>query len=106
MVGTPVMSVRFAEGRRAVPATHVQVAEFDGPLGLLLSLIEACRLDVLTVPLGALADAYLDALAGLQADRLGNVSSFVAIAGQTLEIGQRDEHHHGGERGADDGARY
>ena len=41
---------------------------------LLLSLIEARQLDVLTVPLGALADAYLDALAALEADRLGNVS--------------------------------
>ncbi len=89
MVGTPVMAVRFAEGRRAESATHVQVAEFDGPLGLLLSLIEARRLDVLTVPLGALADAYLDALAGLEADRLGNVSSFVAIAGQLILIKSR-----------------
>ena len=43
-------------------ATQVQLAEFDGPLGLLLSLIEARQLDVLTVPLGALAEAYLDAL--------------------------------------------
>jgi segregation and condensation protein A len=89
MVGTPVTAVRIAEGRRAEAATHVQVAEFEGPLGLLLSLIEARRLDVLTVPLGALADAYLDALAGLEADRLGNVSSFVAIAGQLILIKSR-----------------
>lgn len=89
MTGVPVMAVRFAEGRRSESATHVQVAEFDGPLGLLLSLIEARRLDVLTVPLGALADAYLDALAGLEADRLGNVSSFVAIAGQLILIKSR-----------------
>ena len=89
MAGVPVMAVRFAEGRRSESATHVQVAEFDGPLGLLLSLIEARRLDVLTVPLGALADAYLDALAGLEADRLGNVSSFVAIAGQLILIKSR-----------------
>ena len=79
----------FAEGRRPESATHVQVAEFDGPLGLLLSLIEARQLDVLTVPLGALADAYLDALAALEADRLGNVSSFVAIAGQLILIKSR-----------------
>jgi segregation and condensation protein A len=65
------------------------MAEFDGPLALLLSLIEARQLDVLTVPLGALADAYLDALGGLQADRLGNVSSFVAIASQLILIKSR-----------------
>ena len=58
-------------GRRPETATHVQLAAFDGPLGLLLSLIEARQLDVLTVPLGGLADAYLEALATLEADRLG-----------------------------------
>jgi chromatin segregation and condensation protein Rec8/ScpA/Scc1 (kleisin family) len=73
-------AVVFGEGRRPEAATHVTVAEFEGPLALLLALIEARELDVMTVPLGALADAYLDALATLDADRLGNVSSFVAIA--------------------------
>ena len=82
-------AVRFGEGRRPETATHVQVAEFDGPLALLLSLIEARQLDVLTVPLGGLADAYLDALAGLDADRLGNVSSFVAVASQLILIKSR-----------------
>ena len=75
--------------RAAEPATHVRVADFDGPLGLLLSLIEARRLDVLTVPLGALAGAYLDALANLPAERLGNVSAFVAIASQLILIKSR-----------------
>jgi len=93
MVGVPVMAfepaVRFGAGRRPESSTQVQVAEFEGPLGLLLSLIEARRLDVLTVPLGALADAYLDALATLEADRLGNVSSFVAVAGQLILIKSR-----------------
>jgi segregation and condensation protein A len=93
MTGVPVMSfepaVTFAAGRRPESATQVQVAEFEGPLGLLLSLIEARRLDVLTVPLGALADAYLDALATLEADRLGNVSAFVAVAGQLILIKSR-----------------
>lgn len=90
--GVPVMAptaVRFGEGRRPETATHVQVATFDGPLGLLLSLIEGRQLDVLTVPLGSLADAYLEALAGLDADRLGNVSAFVAVASQLIVIKSR-----------------
>jgi segregation and condensation protein A len=82
-------AVRFGEGRRPETRTQVQVAEFDGPLALLLSLIEARQLDVLTVPLGAVADAYLDALATLEADRLGNVSAFVAIASQLILIKSR-----------------
>lgn len=90
--GVPVMAptaVRFGEGGRPETATHVQVASFDGPLGLLLSLIEGRQLDVLTVPLGSLADAYLEALAGLDDDRLGNVSAFVAVASQLIVIKSR-----------------
>ena len=82
-------AVSFAEGRRPETATHVQLAEWEGPLGLLLSLIEARQLDVLTVPLGALAGAYLEALARLDGDRLGNVSAFVAVAGQLILIKSR-----------------
>ena len=95
--GIPIMAstadvptqIRFGEGRRPETRTQVQVAEFDGPLALLLSLIEARQLDVLTVPLGALADAYLDALATLESDRMGNVSAFVAIASQLILIKSR-----------------
>ena len=83
------LEVRFAETRVAEPATLVRVADFDGPLGLLLSLIEARRFDVLTVPLGALAGAYLDALANLPVERLGNVSAFVGIASQLILIKSR-----------------
>ena len=72
-------SVAFGEGRRPEAATRVVLPAFDGPLALLLSLIEARQLDVLTVPLGALADAYLDALATLDEDRMGHVSAFVAV---------------------------
>jgi segregation and condensation protein A len=82
-------AVVFGEGRRPEASTRVQVAEFEGPLALLLALIEARQLDVLTVPLGALADAYLDALVSLEADRLGNVSSFVAVASQLILIKSR-----------------
>jgi segregation and condensation protein A len=91
--GVPVMdagpAVRIGEGRRPEAATHVHVASFDGPLGLLLSLIEQRQLDVLTVPLGSLADAYLEALATLEVDRLGNISAFVAVASQLILIKSR-----------------
>ncbi len=82
-------AVAFGEGRRPEAATRVTLPAFDGPLALLLALIEARQLDVLTVPLGALADAYLDALATLDGDRMGNVSSFVAIASQLILIKSR-----------------
>jgi segregation and condensation protein A len=82
-------SVVFAAGRRPETATRVTLGSFDGPLGLLLALIEARQLDVLTVPLGALAGAYLEALAVLDSDRLANISAFVAVAGQLILIKSR-----------------
>ena len=92
--GVPVMApsvptVRFGDGRRPETATQVQLERFDGPLALLLALIEARQLDVLTVPLGGLADAYLDALANLKTNRLANVSAFVAVASQLILIKSR-----------------
>jgi len=82
-------AVHFAPGRGTQPITHVQLDDFEGPLGLLLALIESRQLDILTVSLGSLAGAYLEALAGLGADRIGNVSAFVAVAGQLIVIKSR-----------------
>jgi chromatin segregation and condensation protein Rec8/ScpA/Scc1 (kleisin family) len=95
-------AVTFGEGRRPESRTQVQMAEFDGPLALLLSLIEARQLDVLTVPLGALADAYLDALGRLEADRLVQALDRLAaiapppeppaeVLGRTITITERAE---------------
>ena len=81
--------VRIEPGRRPDDATRVTMDEWEGPLGLLLSLIEAERLDVLTVPLGALAEAYLDALASIEGDRIGSISSFIAVASQLILIKSR-----------------
>jgi len=82
-------TVHLADAQRPEAATRVRFEAFDGPLALLLSLIEARQLDVLTVPLGALAEAYLDALAGLEAGRLGSISAFVAVASQLILIKSR-----------------
>lgn len=84
-----VPSVRIEPGRGRDWATHVRIAEWEGPLGLLLSLIEARRLDVLEVPLGGLAEAYLEALATIEHDRMTTISSFVAVASQLILIKSR-----------------
>jgi segregation and condensation protein A len=100
--------VVIGEERRPETATRISLAEFEGPLGLLLAVIEARQLDVLTVPLGALAEAYLEALADLEIDRLGNISAFVAVASQLILIKSRallPRHRAGAaEPLADDGA--
>jgi len=84
-----MLELRIDAGPRPERATQVRLAEWEGPLGLLLSLIEARRLDVLDVPLGSLAEAYLDALATIEVDRMGHISAFVAVAGQLILIKSR-----------------
>lgn len=56
---------------------------FEGPLQLLLHLIESRQLDILTVPLAEVADAYVDHLARNPVDA-ANLSEFVSIAAQLI----------------------
>ncbi len=68
---------------------NVTVDGFDGPLDLLLELVEEKKLDILTVRLGDLADAYLvrvRALAALPADE---VASFLALASRLVLLKAR-----------------
>src|SRR5256885_1727339 len=82
-------AVSFGAGRRPEASTQGRPEPFEGPLALLPALIEARQLDGTTVPLGALAEASLDALATLEHNRLGNVSAFVAVASQLILIKSR-----------------
>src|ERR687897_3634987 len=58
---------------------------FEGPLQLLLHLIESRQLDVLTVPLAEVADAYVEHLARHPVDA-ANLSEFVATAAQLIYL--------------------
>jgi segregation and condensation protein A len=81
--------VRISGDGRPESATLVSLDSFDGPLALLLALIEQRELDVRTVRLGELAAAYLDALATLSGDRLPHLSAFTAVAAQLILIKSR-----------------
>jgi segregation and condensation protein A len=61
---------------------------FSGPLDLLLHLIEARELDVLTVPLAELADAYVQHLAN-HAVPPAELADFVAVASQLILLKSR-----------------
>lgn len=56
---------------------------FEGPLQLLLHLIESRQLDILSVPLAEVADAYVEHLARHPVDA-ANLSEFVSIAAQLI----------------------
>ena len=56
---------------------------FEGPLQLLLHLIESRQLDILTVPLAEVADAYVEHLTRHPVDA-ANLSEFVSIAAHLI----------------------
>jgi segregation and condensation protein A len=61
----------------------VALPVFEGPLGLLLHLIESRQLDILTVPLADVADAYVEHLTRHPVDATA-LSEFVAVAAQLI----------------------
>src|SRR5688572_2312475 len=61
----------------------VALPVFEGPLALLLHLIESRQLDILTVPLADVADAYVEHLTRHPVDAAA-LSEFVAIAAQLI----------------------
>jgi segregation and condensation protein A len=67
---------------------QVDVGVFEGPLPLLLHLIESAELDILTVPLARVADGYVTYLATHPVDA-ANLAAFVATAAQLILIKSR-----------------
>lgn len=67
---------------------EVNLAVFSGPLALLLHLIESRQLEILTVPLADLADAYVAHLAEHPVDT-AQLSEFVTVAAQLILLKSR-----------------
>lgn len=67
---------------------ELQLDVFSGPLDLLLHLIESRQLDVLTVPLAEMADAYVAHLANHPVAP-AQLADFVAIAAQLILLKSR-----------------
>ena len=82
-------SIRVTDDPRPDRAAHVQSGDFDGPLALLLSLIEQRQLDILSVSLGELAGSYLAAISAIEGDQLPHISGFIAVASQLILIKSR-----------------
>lgn len=82
-------SIRVTDDPRPDRAAHVQAGDFDGPLALLLSLIEQRQLDILSVSLGELAGSYLAAISAIDGDQLPHISGFIAVASQLILIKSR-----------------
>lgn len=70
------------------PEFRLQLPVFEGPLQLLLHLIESRQLDILAVPLAEVADAYVEHLARHPVDS-ANLSEFVATAAHLILLKSR-----------------
>lgn len=70
------------------PEFQLELPVFEGPLQLLLTLIESRQLDVLTVPLAEVADAYVAHLA-THPVRTDQLARFVTVATQLILIKSR-----------------
>src|SRR6476620_1746361 len=67
---------------------ELRLPVFEGPLQLLLHLIDSKQLDVLSVPLADVADAYLEHLAPHPVDA-PNLAEFVVVAAQLIWLKSR-----------------
>jgi len=67
----------------------VSVAGFDGPLDLLLELVEERKLDIVTVRLGELADEYLARVRAMERLPADEVSAFLYIASRLVLLKAR-----------------
>ena len=68
---------------------NVTIDGFDGPLEMLLELVEEKKLDIITVRLGDLADAYLARVRALATLPAEEVASFLALASRLVLLKAR-----------------
>ncbi len=67
-------------------AYTVQLPVFEGPLDLLLHLIERAELDITRVALAQVTDQFLAALHGMEDRRMDVAAAFIVIASRLLQI--------------------
>lgn len=71
-------------GRQLHYTVHTPV--YEGPLDLLLSLIERAELDITSVSLASVTDQYLAYIRGLEQINADEISAFLVIAAKLLQI--------------------
>jgi segregation and condensation protein A len=64
----------------------VKIEEFEGPLDLLLNLIEEEKIDITKISLAKVTDQYLDYVKSYENISLYNLSSFLSVAAKLILI--------------------
>jgi segregation and condensation protein A len=71
------------------PAPRIQLPEFEGPLDLLLTLVERRRLPIAELSLALVADQYLAQVRAMRLEDPEPLSEFLAIAARLLLLKSR-----------------
>jgi segregation and condensation protein A len=79
----------FSAGLDAQQPYHVKLEVFEGPLDLLLHLIETQELDITKVSLVAVTDQYLEYIGHVERINADNLADFLVVAAKLLLIKSR-----------------
>ena len=60
--------------------------KFEGPLDLLLTLIQKNKVSIYDIPIAEITDQYLEAIDGIEESSLDNTGEFIVMAAQLLYI--------------------
>ncbi len=71
---------------QTVNTYSVQLEVYQGPLDLLLEIIERAELDITKVALAQVTDQYLSYIRGIGKNELTDLSSFLVIAARLMQI--------------------
>lgn len=67
-------------------ALEVDLPVFDGPLDLLLNLIEKNKINIFDIPIAEITDQYLSYVHKMQEEDLGVMSEFMVMAAELISI--------------------
>src|SRR3989304_4337709 len=81
-----IADVSFQVAGHQTDKYQVATAVYEGPLDLLLELIEHAELDITRLALAQVTDQYLEYLRALQDRNAAEVSAFLVIAARLLQI--------------------
>jgi segregation and condensation protein A len=73
----------------AVTAYRIELPAFNGPLDLLLHLIDRNELDITAISLAQVTEQYLQQIEQLKKDRIENLIDFLVIAARLMVIKSR-----------------
>lgn len=67
-------------------ALEVELGVFDGPLDLLLTLIEKNKINIFDIPIVEITDQYLAYVQKMKEEDLGLMSEFMVMASELIAI--------------------